>query len=107
MSGIEIGAKDCVLFGGRHRDPHFADYVGVAPRNPAHAGSRTKVLGDDAHGNTGSATFAGRPVGDRLAAAEPALGQGIVEVAWALAAEGRKGLPFLLPGEIRARAPRR
>ena len=102
MARIEIGAEDRVLLRGRHRDPHVAGDVGVAARDAAHARRRTKILGDDAHRDAGAAALAGRPVGDRLAAPEAALGQDIVELGRALADQVRKHLPLFLAAEIGA-----
>src|SRR5581483_11768844 len=73
MPGIEIAAKDRVLLGRAHSDPHVTLDVGIAAHDPAHALGRAKIFGDDPHRNAGAAALAGRPVSDRLAATEAAL----------------------------------
>src|SRR6516225_2725677 len=106
MAGIEVGAKDRVLLGRRHGDPHVAADIGIAPPDPAHAWGWAKILGDDADRYAGPAAFTGRPISDRLATAETALGQDVVELARAFANKVGKDFPLLFAGEIRARRGR-
>jgi len=54
---------------------HFADDIVVTVENAPHAPRRPKILGHDPDRHTGAAVFAGRPVGDRLTAAEAAVGE--------------------------------
>src|SRR5262249_60733951 len=54
----------------------------------------------------GAAVLAGRPVGDRLAAPEAAMGEQVVELARPLAHQMRKHLALLLAGQVRARRGR-
>ena len=63
---------------------------------------RREIVHHDPHRDAGAAVFAGRPVGDRLAAAEAAMGQKIVEVAGALADEVGEHLAFFPAGKIGA-----
>ena len=102
VPGIEIGAKDGILLGGRHGDPHLADDIVVALDDAAHAARGAEFLGDHAHRDAAAATLAGRPVGNRLAAAKSALGEDVVELARPLADQVGKNLPLLLASEIGA-----
>ena len=77
--------------------------IGIAAQDAAHALGGAEILGNDTNRDAGAAAFAGRPVGDRLASPEAALGEDIVELARPLANEVRKDLPLLLAGEIGAR----
>src|SRR6185437_6405334 len=79
----------------------------IALGNAAHAAGRPELAGYDAYRDARPATFAGRPVGDRLATAKAAVGQDIVEFRRALADQMGKHLPFLVPGKIGARRRRR
>src|SRR6202020_1559274 len=74
---IKIGAEDRILLGGRHRDLHLTENVGVAVCGAAHAAGGAEFLGDDADRHATAAALAGWPVGDRLAAAESALGEDV------------------------------
>ena len=103
VARIEIGAENGILLGGRHGDSHFADDVVVALDDAAHAAGRAEIVGDDAHRHAGAAALAGRPVGDRLAAAEAAVGEDVVELAGALADQVGKYLALLLAAQIGAR----
>ena len=103
VSGIEIGAEHGILLGGRHGDAHLADDILVALDDAAHAAGRAEILGDDAHRHAGAAALASRPVGDRLAAAEAAVGEDVVELAGALADQVGEYLALLLAAQIGAR----
>ncbi len=103
VPGIEIGAEHRILLGGRHGDAHLAGDVVVALDDAAHAAGRAEIVGDDAHRNAGAAALASRPVGDRLAAAEAAVGEDVVELAGALADQVGEYLALLLAAEIGAR----
>src|SRR6476661_4575090 len=92
---IEIGTEHRILLGCRHRDPHLADEVAVALSDSAHAACRPKVLSDDPDRDAGAAVLAGRPVGDRLAPAEAAVGQEVVELAGPLSDQMREYFAFL------------
>jgi hypothetical protein len=94
------------LLGGRHRGPHFADDIAVAVEDAPHAPRRSKVIGHYPDRNAGAAVLAGRPIGDRLAAAETAVGQEIIELGGALADEMREHLALLLARQIGARRGR-
>ena len=61
-----------------------------------------KSSADHAHRDAGAAALAGRPIGDRLAAAEAAMGEDIVEFGGALADQMGEDLPLLLAGQIGA-----
>ena len=100
MTRIEIGAEYRVLLGRRHRRLHLGDDIHVAAGDPAHAARRLKLLGKHAHRYAAAAALARRPVSDRLAAAEAALGKYVVEFAGTLADEVGKDLPFFLPAKI-------
>src|SRR5207237_4172546 len=56
--------------------------------------------------DAGAAVLAGRAVGDRLAAAETAVGEEIVELARPLADQMREHLALLVAGQIGARRGR-
>src|SRR6185437_3324275 len=71
-----------------------------------HAARRPEVVHHDADGHAGAAGFAGGPVGDRLAAAEAAMGEQVVQLGRAVADQMREYLALLLAGEIRARRGR-
>jgi hypothetical protein len=86
------------LLGGGNGDFHLADEVGIARADAPHAARRDKFLGDHPHRDAAAAAFAGRPIGDRLAAAEAALGQDVVEFARPLADQMGKNLPLFLTG---------
>ena len=102
MPRIEVAAKDGVLLGGRHRDLHVGGDIGVAVGNAPHAARGPKLSGDHPDRDAAAAAFARRPVGDRLAAAEAALGEDIVEFSRALADEMGEHLTLLPAGEVRA-----
>ena len=103
MAGVEIGAEHRILLRRRHQRAHLADDVLVALGNALHALGRSELVSDDSHRHAGAAGLAGRTVGDRLAAAEPAVGQQIVEAVRALADEMREHLPLFLARQIRTR----
>ena len=103
MARIEIGAENRVLLRGGHRKPHLALDIGVAVGDAPHAVRGAEFPCDHAHRDAAAAPLAGRPVGDRLAAAEAALGEDIVEFGSALADEVREDLPLLLAGKVRTR----
>src|SRR5208282_5305003 len=75
--------------------------------DPAHTARGAEFLGDHAHRDAAAATLAGRPVGDRLAAAKSALSEDVVELTGALADQVGKNLPLLLAGEVGAGRGRR
>src|SRR5262249_35484667 len=103
VPGIEIGAKDRVLFRGRHGNAHFTGDVGVAAHDAAHALGRAEIPGDHADRNAGAASLASGAVGNGLAAAKAALRENVVKLAGAFADQVRKHLPLLAPAQIRAR----
>ncbi len=106
VAAVEIAAEHGVLLGGRHQRAHLADHVGVALGDAAHAAGRAEFVGDDAHRDAGAAGLAGRPVGDRLAAAEAAVGEQVVEPRRAVADQVREHLALLLARQIGARRGR-
>jgi hypothetical protein len=57
-----------------------------------------EFVGDHPHRDAGAALVASRPVGDRLAAAEAAMGQEVVEVAGLVADQMREHLALVPPG---------
>ena len=67
-----------------------------------HGAGGLEILGDHPHRDAGAAGLAGRPIGDRLAAAEAAMGEQIVEARRAVAHQMREHLPLLLARQIRA-----
>ena len=67
---------------------------------------RPEILGDHPHRDAGAAGLAGRPVGDRLAAPEPAVGEQVVQSGRALADQMREHLALLLARQIGARRRR-
>ena len=75
--------------------------------NLAEIARRPELVGDDAHRNAGAALVAGRPVGDRLAAAEAAMGEQVVEVAGLVADQVREHLAFMPARQIGAGRRRR
>ncbi len=107
VAGVEIGAEHRILLGGRRRRAHVADNVGVALGDAAHVARGRKIGRHHAHRHAGTAGFAGRPVGDRLAAAEAAMGEQVVELARAFAHQMREHLALFLarPDRGRAMAP--
>ena len=102
VAGVEIGAEHRILLGGRHRHPHLADHVGVAREDAAQAARRAEFVDDHPHRDAGAAGFARRPVGDRLAAAEAAVGQQVVELARLLAHQMGEHLALLAARQIGA-----
>ena len=70
--------------------------------DPAHAAGGPEFARHHAHRDARAATLAGRPVGDRLAAAEAAVGEDVVQLARAFADQVCKNLALLLAREIRA-----
>ncbi len=102
VARVEIGAEHRILLGGRHRGAHFAHEIAVTVENSPHAPRRSKILRHDPDRDAGAAVLAGRPIGDRLAAAEAAVGQQIVELGGPLADEMREHLALLLARQIRA-----
>ena len=89
VAGVEIGAEHRILLGGGRRRAHVADDVGVALGDAAHVARGREIRRHHAHRHAGAAALAGRPVGDRLAAAEAAMGEQIVERGGALADQVR------------------
>src|SRR6185503_6895376 len=61
-----------------------------------------ELVDHDPYRDAGAAGLAGRAIGDRLAAAEAAMGEQVVEIARALADQMRKHLPLLLARQIGA-----
>ena len=107
MALVEIGAEHRILLRGRHRAALFADDVGVAGQDLAEIARGPELVGDDANGNAGAALVAGRPVGDRLAAPEAAMGQEVVEIAGLVADQMREHLALVPARQIRAGRGRR
>src|ERR1700724_2603493 len=103
MPGIEIGAEHRILLGRRHGDAHLAGDILIALADAAHAAGRAEIVGDHAHRHAGAAALASRPVGDRLSAAEAAVGEDVVELAGTLADQVGEYLALLLAAEIGAR----
>src|SRR5258708_14158890 len=66
-----------------------------------------KLIGNDPNRNAGTALVAGRPVGDRLAAAEAAMGEQVVEIARLLADQMREHLALMPAWQIGAGRGRR
>jgi hypothetical protein len=104
---VEIGAEHRILLGCRHRAALLADDVGVARQNLLEIARGAELVGDDAHRDAGAALVAGRAVGDRLAAAEAAMGQEVVEVAGLVADQMREHLALVPARQIRAGRRRR
>ena len=102
MALVEIGAKDRILLRGRHRAALLADDIGVAGEDLAEIARGPEFVGDDADRDTGAALVAGRPIGDRLAAPESAMGQEVVEFARFIADQMGEYLPLVPPRQIRA-----
>ena len=69
----------------------------------AHVARGLEVVGHHPHRDAGAAAFAGRPIGDRLAAAETAVGEQVVELAGALADEVRVDPAFAAAAMARGR----
>ncbi|MGY4333619.1 hypothetical protein ACVWWG_008036 [Bradyrhizobium sp. LB7.2] len=107
VTGIEIGAEHRILLGGRHRAALLADDVGVTRDHLAEIAGGAELVGDHSDRDAGAALVAGRPVGDRLAATETAMGQEVVEVAGALTHEVRKHLALVPARQIGAGGGRR
>ena len=107
VPAVEIGAEDGILLRGGHRAALFADNVGVAGQNLPEIARGPELVGDDAHGNAGAALVAGRPIGDRLAAAEAAMGQEVVEIAGLFADQMREHLALMPARQIGAGRGRR
>src|SRR4029077_5120085 len=80
----------------------FADDVGIAGQDLAEVAPRAELVGDDAHGNAGAARVPGRAGGDRLAAAEAAMGQEVVEIAGLVADQMREHLALVPARKIGA-----
>src|SRR5205814_3995120 len=93
--------------GGRHRAALLTDDIGVAGYHLAEVAGGAELVGDHPDRDAGAALVAGRPVGDRLAAAEAAMGQEVVEVAGAVTHQVRKHLALMPTRQIRARGGRR
>src|SRR5262245_46131680 len=98
MATVEVGTEYGILLRGRKRDAHLADNVGILSEHAAQVARRDEVVDDDANRQAGAAALAGRTVGDRLAAAEPAMGEQVVEVARFLAHEVREHLALFTTG---------
>ncbi len=104
VAGVEIGAEHRILLGSGRRRADVADDVGVALGDAAHVARRREIRRHHPHRDAGAAGLAGRPVGDRLAAAEAAVGQQIVEFGSALANQMGEYLALLLARADRGRA---
>ena len=104
---VQIGAEDRILLRGRHRAALLADDVGVAGHDFPEIPRGPEFVGDHADGDAGAALVAGRPIGNRLAAPEAAMGQQVVEVAGLFAHQMREHLALVPPRQIGARRGRR
>ncbi len=102
MTGIEIGAKHRVLFGGRDRRAQLADDVTVARLDFPEVARGAEFVGDHTHRHAGAALVAGGAVGDGLAAAETAMGEQVVQFAGLVADQMREDLALLLALQIGA-----
>ena len=102
VAGVEVGAKHGILFRGRRRGAQLADDVGIAGQNFAEIARGTEFVGDHPHRDAGAALVAGRTVGDRLAAAEAAMGQQIIEVGGLFADQMREHLALVSTRQVRA-----
>src|SRR6185437_63432 len=78
-----------------------------ARQNLAEIAGGAELVGHHAHGNAGAALVASRPIGDRLAAAEAAMGEEIVEIAGLVANQMSEHLPLMPARQIRAGRGRR
>ena len=99
---VEIGAEHGILLGGRHGAALLADDVGIARQNLAEAAGGTEFVGDHPHRDAGPALVAGGAVGDRLAAAEAAMGEEVVEVGRLVAHQMREHLALVPARQIGA-----
>src|SRR6202007_2792602 len=79
-----------------------AHQVGVALEDALLAARVLEALRDDPDRDTGRAILAGRPVGDRLAAPETAMGQRLVERLGEHAGQAREHLALGSPRQIGA-----
>ena len=107
MAGVEIGAEDRILLRGRNGAALFANKVGVARKHATKPAGGAKFIGDDPDGHAGVAKVTGRPVRNRLAAPEPAMGEEVVEFSRAVANQMGKNLALLQAREIGAGGRRR
>ncbi len=107
MALVEIGAEHRILLRGRHRAALLADHVCVAGHDLAEIARGAELVGDDADRDAGAALVAGRPIGDRLAAPEAAMGQEVVEIAGLFADQMREHLALMPARQIRAGRGRR
>ncbi len=106
VAGIEIVAEHRILLRGRHRHAHLGGEVRVVVEHAPHAAARAEILDDDPHRYASTAGLASRPVGDRLAAAETAVREQIIELGSALPDQMGEDLALLLAGQVRARRGR-
>src|ERR1041385_5164540 len=81
--------------------------VGIARQNLAEIARRAEFVGDDANRDAGAALVAGRTVGDRLAAAETAMGEQGGKIAGLLPDQMRKHLALVPARQIGAGRGRR
>src|SRR5262245_65836927 len=107
MPRIEIGAEHRILLGRRSGRAHLSYNVGIALGDAAHVAGRLEVGSNDPHGDAGTASLAGRPVGDRLAAPKTAMGQQVVELACTVADQMGEDLALFMSLQIRAWRRRR
>lgn len=104
---VQVGAEHRILFGRRRRGPQLAHNVAVARLDFPEVAGGAELVGDHPHRDAGAAIVAGRPIGDRLAAAEAAMGQQVIEVAGFVPDQVGKHLALVPPRQIRARRRRR
>jgi len=106
VAAVEVAAEEAVLVARRLGLAETPDQVAIELPHPPHVGGWAKGVDADPDGNAGHAGFAGRPVGDALAAAKAALRQKIVQFGGARPHQVREDFSLQPPGQIRAGARR-
>src|SRR5438477_11251271 len=94
MSGIEISAQERKLLARCLRIDFSPHNMRVTARDAPLATGRHELVCENAYGHTGRAPLAGGPIGDHLAAAEPGMGEGLVELLGQRACEAREDFAF-------------
>jgi hypothetical protein len=106
VAAVEIAAEQAVLFAGRLRRAKPPDEIAVGLRDPTHGGGGPEGVDAYPDRDAGHAGFAGRPVGDALAAAKAALRQQVVQLTRGRPHQMREDFPLLAPRQVGTRARR-
>ena len=102
MARIQIGAQQGKLFAGGFGGHFGTMQILVAAQDAFLVAAGGELAGTNAHRHAGGASFAGRAIGDGLAAAETGMGEGFRQRLGQVATQPGKDLAFDAAGQVRA-----